>query len=121
MLFFIQSSSTLIEADDLSTNNDEMISNDSVQNEQSPIAGGLRIGRVVSLNDRSPSAPSASEMSNVSNTDHGMHTPQPDFDPFIALVSNGYNGIKGRKVRRNLQQKILKLIADAEDEDENIS
>lgn len=105
--------------DDLSTNDDEMISDDSVQNEQSPIAGRFRNCRVDNLNDPSPSAPSASELSTASNTDHGMHTPQPDFNPFIALVSNGYNGIKGRKVRRNLQQKILKLIADAEDEDES--
>lgn len=97
---------------------DDSHADDSVQNEQSPIAGGFSMDQDVSLNDRSPSAPSASEISTASNTDHGMHTPQPDTDPFIALVSNGYNGIKGRKVRRNLQQKILKLIADAEDEDE---
>lgn len=106
------------------TNDDEMVSDDSVQNEQPPIACGFRIGRVFSLNDRSDislRAPSTSAMSTASNTEHGMYTPQPGFDPFIQLVSNGYNGIKGRKVRRKLEQNILNLLANAEDEDENMS
>lgn len=106
------------------TNDDEMVPDESVHNERQAIACGFRIGRVFSLNDRSDislRAPSTSAMSTASNNEHGVYTPQPGFDPFIQLVSNGYNGIKGRKIRRKLEQNILNMIANAEDEDENMS
>lgn len=99
---------------------DELISSDSDDDEPQP---EITITRVISMPDRSAEsvrAPSTSAMSIQSNTtfEHGMSTPQPSFDAFIQLVNEGYNGIQNRKIRRELQQKILKEIANAEDEEQ---
>lgn len=97
----------------------ESISSDSDDNEDQPKIKNDRVVQTPGRSDESVRAPSTSAMSIQSNTtfDNGMNTPQPCIDPFILVVNEGYVGIQNRKIRRELQQKILKEIANAENEE----